>query len=424
MQHIVSRANGEATVHRFSNGMVVALEPLRHLHSASVGIWIKTGSANEAPEQAGISHLLEHLFFKGTATRSARQLVEAIEGKGGHINAFTAREYTCVYIRTLDTHVEDALVILADIVKHSQFLDLEKERNVVLEEISSAIDVPEEYAHDLFAEQLWAGHALGVPIVGHYETVSALSLDDIRAYYDAWYRPENMVFAVAGNFEPDQVLAFLEREFESLPRRTPPDGFPPPRFSGGKRVVGREIAQSHICFGFPGPPLDNARRYTFDMLSNTLGGGFTSRLFERIREDEGLAYSIYSFHSCYLASGTIGVYAAVAPENLARSMELCSEELRKMCEEPAPEAEVESNREQLKGNMLMSLESTFNRMARMAKGMLYYGRIIPLEEIIEKVDAVSAEGMQQAAQEAFQLDKCAAVILGPTDGRPAPELCL
>ena len=198
-------------VYRLENGLTVALEPLPHLRSATAGMWIGTGSANESAEQAGISHLLEHLFFKGTESRTARALMDAIECKGGHMNAFTAREHTCLYTKTLDTHIAGAIEILADVVKHSLFCDLEKERNVVLEEVASTLDVPEEHVHDVFAERLWPDHGLGRPIAGRHDTVAGLTRSDIEAYYRAWYRPGNMVFSIAGRFDSDRVLDQVRR---------------------------------------------------------------------------------------------------------------------------------------------------------------------------------------------------------------------
>lgn len=398
------------------------MEPLPHLHSVTAGLWIKTGSANESAKQAGISHFLEHLFFKGTHTRNARQLMEAVESRGGHVNAFTSREYTCLYAKTLAAHLGTGVEILADILKNSLFCDLEKERNVILEEIASNEDVPEELAHDLFCANIWPDHSLGRPITGTLESVSAITLDDIRAYYDAWYYPENLFVAVAGNFDCETLYAQLSRELEGIPSRTVQVHREIPPFSSGREYVTKDITQTHLVFGFPGPSATDTNRYVYDMLSNALGGGPISRLFERIRENEGLAYSIYTFSSSYLTTGMMGVYAAVAPENLERTIQLAFEEVRKLREEPLPKTEHETNREQLKGNLLMALENTSNRMTRMAKAMMYHGRLLTVSEVVEAIDAVSVKDIQDLAQDLFQPERCAMLVLGPEEG--ASELSL
>ncbi|MBI4558918.1 MAG: insulinase family protein [Candidatus Hydrogenedentes bacterium] len=413
MPQITAYTDDAVQVRTLSNGLTVTLETLPYLHSASAGVWIKTGSGNESAEQAGISHFLEHLFFKGTTTRSARELMEAVEGGGGHLNAFTSRDHTCLYVRTLDTHLAIGLEILADIVKNSQFPDLEKERNVVLEEIASIEDVPEDFVHDLLTLRLWPDHAFGRPITGDIETVSRLSLDDIRTYFREWYQPQNLIISVAGNFEESAVFEQIASEFESL---VPGDGFrssdrPQPR-AGVERCL-RDIAQNHIGLAFPGPDVNDPRRYAYDLLSSALGGGSTSRLFDRIREKAGLVYSIYSFHSCYSKTGLLGLYSAVTPENLGTALDMIYEELRKLRDEPLSSQELELNREQIKGGMLIALESTSNRMSRMAKSMLYYGRIVPIEETIAAIDAVTADDLQTLAQELFCPERCAGVILGP-----------
>lgn len=410
----------EPHLHVLPNGLTVAMEQLPYLHSATISVWIRTGSANEAKEHAGVSHFLEHLFFKGTESRTARELMEAIESRGGHMNAFTSREYTCLYVKCLKAHVAISIEVLGDIVKRSTFTDMDKERHVILEEIASAIDVPEDYAHDLLTERVWPGHALGRPIAGYHDTVSAISLEDVRAYMDTQYLPRNMVVAVAGNFDEGAVLKQLEDEFGPLAAGAPENGFDSAEFSPGADWVDRPIAQNHVSFAFPALSITDERRYVYDLLSNVLGGGSTSRLFERIREDEGLAYSIYSFHQGYRKNGMLGVYAAIAPENFQKTVTLCSEELRKLRDGPVPADELAGNKEQLKGGLLLALESTFNRVGRMARSLMYFGRVLTVEEILESVDAVSTAQIQSLAQSLFTPDGYAMAVLGPRNqGVPA-----
>jgi len=420
-----SADNGDtAIVQTLANGLTVTIERLPHLRSAAAGVWVKTGSANESASQAGISHFLEHLFFKGTETRSARDLVEAVERQGGQLNAFTSRDHTCVYVKTLDTHVTVGIDILADIIKHSLFRDLEKERNVVLEEIASIEDVPEDHVHERLAGRVWPNHPLGRPISGSLASVTALQLEDIRAYYESWYRPQNLYFSIAGNFDEDAVLEQVNAAFGDLPAGASASPNGPPEFGAGVETIERDIAQSHLCLGFPGPAVDDPRRYAYDVLCSALGGGSMSRLFERIREDEGLAYAIYSFHATHLTSGILGVYAAVAPQNCRKTLELIFDELRNFRDEPMGEDELAINREQLKGGMLMALEHTFVRMSRLAKSMMYFDRIVPIEEVVQKVDAVTAADVQALAQSIFTRADCALVALGPANGQVPAEVAL
>ncbi len=411
------------TVRTLPNGLTVVMEHLPYVHSVSVGVWIKTGSADESAEQAGISHFLEHLFFKGTETRTARELMDAIESRGGHLNAFTTREHTCLFAKTLNHHARTAIAILADIVKHSTFCDLEKERNVILEEIASGKDTPDEYVHDLLSDLTWPGHPLGRPIAGYEETVARTTLDDVRTYKDARYRPRNMYVAMVGNFDEDELFAQISEEFGELKPSDVSNNGSAPSFRAGLRLEDRPIAQDHLVCAFPSACVVDPDRYVFDMLSSTLGGGSTSRLFETIREREGLAYAIYSFNSMFLNAGMLGFYAAVAPENLQRTIDLCVNEMHELQDAPMPEQELLSNREQLKGGLLLALEGTFNRMARVVRSLMIFDRIVPVDEILDGVDAVTAEAVQKAAQKMFTQDHCALAVLGPT-GDTQPNVAL
>lgn len=401
------------TVRTLDNGLRIVSEYLPYVHSASVGVWIRTGSGNEDAPQAGISHFLEHLLFKGTETRTARELMDAIESRGGQLNAFTTREFTCVYAKVLDEHVPKALEILSDIIRHSTFCDLDKERSVILEEIASGNDVPEERVHDLLTESAWPGHALGRPIAGYEETVGATGLADVRAYRDQWYTPENMIVAIVGRFDEEAFVHQVEEALGDLPNPPLPPAPPRPEFAAGQSLEEREIAQDHLLWCFPSVPVTDADRYVYDVLSSALGGGSTSRLFERIREQEGLAYAVYAFNSMYVPAGLLGFYAAVAAENLDRTLALCGEELRKLKDAPLPEDEMASNREQLKGGLMLALESTFNRMTRMVRSLFSYGRIVPVDEILEAVDAVTAEDVQRIAGEVFTQENSRLAVLGP-----------
>lgn len=419
---VYSQENAEIIT--LDNGMTVCMERLPYLHSASIGVWIRTGSGNERPEENGVAHFLEHLFFKGTRNRSVREIMEAIESRGGHLNAFTSREYTCVFAKVLDKYTATGIEVLADLIKNSLFCDLEKERNVILEEIASVEDTPDEYVHDLIVEHHWPDHALGRAISGTAETVSALDFDHIVDFYGRWYQPENMVVSIAGNFDASTVFEQMEREFGAIEASPVPPQEPGPRFRAGIQAVERDIAQSHITVAFPGPSMHEERKYAYDMTSNILGGGSTSRLFERIREEEGLAYAIYTFDSFYLTAGTVGLYAAVAPQHLKKTLDMTFTELRRLRDEGLTERELDLNREQIKGGMLMAMESTFTRMARMAKSMLYYGRLVPVSELIEKVDAVTQADVSACCEEVFRPEQCALLVLGPPEQSMPTKIAL
>ncbi len=411
-------------VYALDNGLTVALERLPHVYSASAGVWIKTGSANESPREAGLAHFLEHLFFKGTRTRTAHDLMELIESRGGHFNAFTAREYTCLYVRMLREHLFTGLDVLADVLRDSTFNDLEKERNVIVEEIAASEDIPEEHAGDLITAFHWPEHALGQPIAGTQQSVAQLDLQAVRHYFEQWYRPGNMVLAIAGNFDEDAVMAEVERLFGPLPAGETPPPYAPPAWQSGVLPVTSDIGQTHLYFAFPGATVHSDERFAFEVLNNVLGGGSTSRLFERIREDEGLAYSIYSHSGIYIPAGYLGIYAAVAPQNVAQTLDSTYDELRRLRDEPLPEAELASNREQIKGHILMALESTYTRMARLGKSHMYYGRLLTTQEVIDAIDAVTAGEVQALAQRTFTREDCALLTYGPGNGAAVHEVAL
>lgn len=403
----------EPVVEVLDNGLTVILEQLPYVHSVSTGVWVKAGSANEEAEVAGISHFLEHLFFKGTPTRTAKQIMQEIEMRGGQMNAFTSREYTCLFAKTLDRDIGVAIDVLSDIVKNPTFDDLDKERNVILEEIAMIFDTPDEYVHDVLGETLWPDHPLGRPISGFEETVSATQLEHVRAYKESWYRPDQMAVVIVGNFELETVRDMVREAFGPIPRGEAPPHTEAPPFNFEVCMIERDIGQSHIALAFPGTPVTAGGRYRYDLLSSIYGGGSTSRLFDTIRENEGLAYAIFSYNSAYLRTGMVGVYAGVGHENLQKTVDLIFDEAKKLQDELVGPEELNGNREQLKGSLLMGLENTFNRMARMARSWMFFGRVVPVSEVIDGINAVSAEDIQKLAQDILTPQTCAAAILGP-----------
>lgn len=417
-------SDADIRIHTLDNGFTIAMEPLPYLHSASLGIWVKTGSAAEALHEAGLAHFLEHLFFKGTATRNVHQIMDAIESCGGYINASTSREYTMVYVRMLEEHVNRGLDVLLDILLNSTFQEIEKERGVILEEIASIEDTPDELAHDLLSEFHWPDHPLGRPVSGYAATVAQFSEADFKRFYATWYKPENMVFAIAGKFDEEAVLRQVQDAIGGRPASATPPLDSMPTFQSGVKFVERPISQAHITMAFPGPSATDDDRFKCNLLAGILGGGGTSRLFETIREREGLAYSVFAYHTNHINTGMMGIYEAVAPQNCERALTLTFDELRRVCETSVSLEELERARQQLKGSMLMAMESTHVRMSRMAKGMLFKGRISPMEEIIADIDAVTLENLLEYAQKHIRRDTCALLVLGPGEMNASFEVHL
>ncbi len=402
--------------YELANKIHVVTERVPHFKSATIGVWVRVGSVNETPEINGVSHLLEHLFFKGTKTRTARQIMEALEGMGGSANAFTSREYTCLYARILDTHVDVAIELLADVLLNSTFRDLAKEKAVVAEEIQSYIDSPEEHVLDLLSSTVWRGHPLGYPITGSKRALARLSVDVVKSYYRRWYVPSNVLIAVAGNFESEALQKLLERHFGSLKGPASRPAYTPPKIHAATRLHHRQIGQVHLTVAVPGVSANDPRRYAFNLLANILGGSSVSRLYQRVREDEGLAYQVNTFLSSFEHTGVMGVYAAINPKRTQRVAGIVLEEMARMKREKVPEEELRNAKEQLKGNVVLSLESTSGRMMRLARSLLSLEHIESLKTIMKKIDGVTAEQIEDLAGELFRNEVLNVVALGPLDG--------
>jgi predicted Zn-dependent peptidase len=339
--------------------------------------------------------------------------MQAIESRGGQMNAFTGREATCYYVKSLPEHVGTSIEILGDIICNPVYQDMEKERNVILEEIASIEDTPDEHVFDLLSMHFWPNHALGRPVSGFHETVQAMSREDISDYKETWYRPENIVVMAVGRIDDEAIAEQVEKHFTGLIQGSVPSPFAAPTRASGTHPVEQAIGQHHVAMAFPAGPIADPGRYRYDLMSCVLGGGSTSRLFESIREEAGLAYAVYSYHSAYRQAGVLGFYAAVGPENLEQALSLFGDELKRLKDELIAEDELNSNREQLKGSLLFALEGTFNRMTRMARSLLFLGRIVPPEEILENINAITADDIQALARETFTADNCSLTVLGP-----------
>lgn len=380
---------------QLSNGLRVVMERIPNFRSVSFGIWVKTGSRNERPHQGGVSHFIEHMLFKGTERFSAKEIAEQFDSIGGNVNAFTSKEYTCYYAKVLDEHLPIAVDVLSDMFFRSLFdkEELQKEKNVIVEEISMYEDTPDDIVHDLVSEAAYGEHPLALPILGTEELLQAMEPAHLRSYMDEHYTIDNTVISVAGNFD-DGIMDLLERHFGAFARRGKGQGITTPSFLGDLRFRSKTTEQNHICMSFQGLPIGHPKQYAMTLLNNTLGGGMSSRLFQEIREKRGLAYSVYSYHSSYADSGLFTVYAGTAPRQSEDVLTLTREILHDVAMNAISDDELRKGKEQLKGSLILGLESTGSRMNRMGKNELMLGRHYSLDEIINKIDAVSIEDIR------------------------------
>lgn len=399
--------------HELSNGIRVVTYPMPEMRSLSLGLWVNAGSAYEAKASSGVSHFVEHMLFKGTETRSAKDLADIVDGIGGQINAFTSKECTSYYIKVLDTHLDIAVDVLGDMLLKSVHdpIEIEKEKNVILDEIALYEDSPEDVVYDLLAEVIYGGHPLGFPILGTVESVKNLTRDTIQELLTERYTAENIVISVAGSFNELELITLLEARFKEVRRAGSVATDPPiPAFSKAWAVKEKDIEQVHLCVGFDGVKYSDDDLYPLMVLNNILGGGTSSRLFQSIRENQGLAYSVYSHPSLYKDNGLMTIYASFVPENLETVMVSLCEELKKIrCHEISAE-EILRGKEQLKGNYILGLESTGSFMSMMGKGEIMAGMIETMDEVIDKIDSVQAADVFRMADQVLT-PSCYAVAL-------------
>lgn len=400
------------------SGLTVIGEHVDSVRSVSVGVWVRVGARYEPPVEAGMSHFLEHMVFKGTHARDAYELALSLESVGGHLDAFTGREVTCFDARALDEHLDLAVEVLADLVLHPRLDpdDVEKEKKVVLDEIHTYEDTPDERVHDLFADVVWAGHPLGNRILGTRESVQAFTREDVARYHGRRYGARNLLLAIAGRFDWERFVEEVTRRFGDAGPGLRPE-------SNGVEGNGRDVvhhvkdlAQQYLCLGARGLPSQHPDRHALVVLSTLLGGGMSSRLFQRVREQEGLAYSVYTYADFYRDAGIFCAGMNVQPEHGRRAIALTLEEFDRVIQDGVPAAELDSTKAQLKGSLLLGLESTSNRMHRIARNELYEGRFVPLEELVRRVEGVTAQDVQRVASEIIARERLSLVALGPSAG--------
>jgi predicted Zn-dependent peptidase len=400
------------------SGLVVLSEKLPGVRSAAVGIYVRTASAHEHPNQLGISHLLEHMVFKGTERRTARELALELEVRGGGLDAFTGRDYTSYQAHVLDADLPLAVEILTDLVRRPLLRenDLESERNVVLEEINGVEDTPDDLVFELHARALWPSHPYGYSILGTPESLETVTAEDLRSLHRAGYYRGNCVIAAAGNVNHNQLLTVLEREgwFEGSTREAPRTGVPPaPAIRGGNCTEHRDTTQTHIVFGTDTFPLRDPRRFALAILTNAFGGGMSSRLFQRVREELGLAYAIYAYKNFYQSSGQLGVYVGTQVATADQAADAIRDEYAKLAREGLPSGELINGKQQLKGQIMLSLESPGARMARLAGFMLYDDRYRPLDEMLSEIDGITQDELARVANEFFAPERQTVLRLGP-----------
>jgi len=401
------------------NGLVLITESMEHVHSVSVGIWLRSGSRREPPELNGISHFIEHMVFKGTERRTAEDIAREVDRVGGMLDAFTAKEMVCFNTRVLDEHLPKAFDVLSDMVLDPKFADedIDREKSVVLEEIRMTQDNPEDLVHELFTQNFWSPHALGKPILGTPETVSTFTKDTLQKWFQTCYAPNNLVITAAGHLTHEQLRDLVVERFSKRPPSE--DGFedtkphPAPHITQRSKV---ELEQVHICIGVPALPLTDDRRFAISVLNNILGGGMSSRLFQNIRERLGLAYAIFSELNSYRDAGMLSVYAGTSLETAGQLVDCVLEEFRQLKEKPLEEEEVRRAKDHLKGATLLSLEGSGQKMTSLARYHMYFNRHFTPQELIALLESVTAEQVQQIARECFQSGQLAASIVGDLEG--------
>jgi predicted Zn-dependent peptidase len=410
------------------NGIRIVTEPLPYLYSASVGIWVDNGSRDEKPEESGTSHFIEHMIFKGTRNRTALEIAKEMDAIGGMSNAFTSKEQTCFYNRVLENHLEQGVEILLDIFLNSLFdpEELERERLVVLQEISMVEDTPDEYTHVLLGETAYEGNALAQPILGTPQTVQALNQNKILDYLGRAYGPEKIVVAAAGKVEHESFVKLVAPALETIRPISAGHNRHSPILSSRTKVVSKDLEQVHLAWATRAPSVTDPKRYASTLLNILMGGNMSSRLFQEVREKRGLAYTIYSFLSSYRDIGMWGIYTAVAKETLLETLEVIGQELRKIKNGELSGPELDAAKEFVKGGILLGAESSDNRMTRIAKNELTFGRDVPFEEILEDLEKVTPQDLVALAEEILQPEQFSLVSLGPVNPEtlPSPAIAL
>jgi predicted Zn-dependent peptidase len=397
------------------NGMRVLSESVPYVDSVSVGVWIDVGARDEHGKTRGASHFIEHMLFKGTERRSARQIADEMDSIGGHLNAFTDKETTWYYAKVLSEHLVTAADVLSDMILHSQVdtVELERERNVILEEVKRHEDTPDDLVHDIFAQTLWHGHPLGNSVIGTKSSIEGFTRESLTQYMERAYTPDNVVVAAAGNLDHGDFIDLIQKYFGEMSGKQTPKHLTPPTPVGGSRITPKHIEQVHFCIGTKGYAQYSSDKYILAVLDAILGGGMSSRLFQEIRENRGLVYTIGSYSASYREGGMFTVYAGTSVENAELCIDLVKKEFELVKSAKVDETEMMRAKNQIRGALVLGQESMSNRMSRMANSELYFGRIIAVQEIIDAIMKVTADDVMRVANELFVENEFAFSAVGP-----------
>ena len=411
-------SNSSIVTDALDNGLRVLTERMTQVRSVSIGVWLTRGSRHESAERGGIAHFVEHMLFKGTATRSAEDIAQAIDSIGGQLDAFTAKEYASYYIKVLDEHLPVALDVLSDIVLNPAFEagDIEREKKVVVEEIKMVEDTPDDLVHEIFTQGFWENHPLGRPILGTRETVESFNSDLLRRYFTNAYTPANLIVSAVGNLEHDRLMDLVNSKFGGLASTGDPVGEVAPEVIPKIQIRNKELEQSHVCLGASSYPQNHKARYSSYVLNTLLGGSMSSRLFQNVREKRGLAYAVFSGLSAYRDAGSFTIYAGCANEAVGEVIDLVVEELRGVKTTAVPDTELRRAKDHLKGSLMLSLENTASRMSHIARQEIYFERQFGLDETLEGIEQVTPEEVQWVAEDLFKNGSLAATVLGNVNG--------
>jgi predicted Zn-dependent peptidase len=402
------------------NGIRILTERIPHFHSVSTGIWVNVGSRDEQGEERGITHFIEHMLFKGTVKRSAKDIARELDAVGGFANAFTSKEQVCFHAKVLHPHLPLVVDVLTDIFLNSVFAPVEiaREQQVIVQEIRMIEDTPDEYIHILFQEMFWKDNPLGIPIYGTVEAVESINRGLIQQYLSRMFQPARIVVAAAGNLDHQHFIDLVAPVMEELNHPKNPLARRMPGIYPNLQVIPKDLEQVHLCLGMPGPCQSDDNRFPCHLLNVVLGSSMSSRLFQEIREKRGLAYSIYSFVNSHEDTGLFGIYAGVGAEHVRETLDIIHEQLSILLKQPISQAELKAAKEYLKGNMYLNAESTDSRMNRLAKNEFLFGRYIPYEEVEQKIDEVTAISAKSWFEEVYQPSQIALMLLGPVEQDP------
>ena len=407
-----------ATRHVFENGLTLLVEPLAQVHSVAIGVFVRRGSRHESEHERGLAHFIEHLVFKGTASRSAEQIAMEVDSMGGHMDAFTSKEYAAFHLRVLDTQVERSAAILSDILVNPRFDkgDLAKEKTVILEEFAMVDDTPDDIVTEMFAAQLWPDHPLGRPILGTRKALKAYAQADVRRFFRKVYVPSNLVLSIAGRITEKRAVELATRLFGSIPKgRANTKNVRPHAHHGLVRKHKDTLSQTHLCLGSLGPSSIDANRFVGHILGTVLGGSISSRLFQNVREKRGLVYSISAGLSGFVDTGSFSIYAATSKERVDRVLSLIGDEMKRLVDESVPRDELQRAKDNLKGGLMLSLEGSGSRMGALARGEIYHQRTISTKETLRAIDAVTSDKVAAMAQKIFS-QKMTLAVIGNLEG--------